>query len=184
MKIHTNNLWIRQNFCRVLLVATSMQEGWASISWPDAVRSDAETGTIEYATIRSDRWYNASASVTKTIYDPCPAGWHVPHMLTWYNSVQATSLEATYFSSDLSVDCTAFSQDGQTLIKYYVYSYRNQDGNYSGYSAGYYWGNRWSDYMTIEDIPAPVALKVTSSTISTQEKVYASTGCHVRCAKD
>ena len=74
-----------------------MQEGWASISWPDAVRSDAETGTIEYATsnpttfikgnennkdwhfaedatIRSDRWYNASASVTKTIYDPCPAG--------------------------------------------------------------------------------------------------------------
>lgn len=185
-----------------------MQENWASISWPDAVLSDAETGTIEYATsnpttfikgnannkdwhfaedatIRSDRWYNASASVTKTIYDPCPAGWHVPHMLTWYNSVRATSLlEATYFSSDHSVDCTAFSQDGQTLIKYYVYSYRDQDGNYRGYSAGYYWGNRWSDYMTIEDIPAPVALKVTSSTISTREYVYASYGCHVRCAKD
>ena len=184
-----------------------MQVGWASISWPDAVLSDAETGTIEYATsnpttfikgnannkdwhfaedatIRSDRWYNASASVTKTIYDPCPAGWHVPHMLTWYNSVRATSLEATYYSSDQSVDCTAFSQDGQTLIKYYVYSYRDQDGNYREYSAGYYWGNRCEDYMMIEDIHAPVALKVTSSTISTQEYVYASYGCHVRCAKD
>ena len=189
------------------LVATSSLENWASISWPDAVRSDAETGTIEYATsnpttfikgnannkdwhfaedatIRSDRWYNASASVTKTIYDPCPAGWHVPHMFTWYNSVRATSLEATYYSSDQSVDCTAFSQDGQTLIKYYVYSYRDQDGNYREYSAGYYWGNRCEDYMMIEDIPAPVALKVTSSTISTQEYVYASYGCHVRCAKD
>jgi len=106
-------------------------------------------------------------------------------MLTWYNSVRATSLlEATYFSSDLSVDCTAFSQDGQTLIKYYVYSYRDQDGNYRGYSAGYYWGNRCEDNMTLNGFPAPVALKVTSSTISTQEKVYASTGCHVRCAKD
>lgn len=189
------------------LVATSSLENWASISWPDAVLSDAETGTIEYATsnpttfikgnannkdwhfaedatIRSDRWYNASASVTKTIYDPCPAGWHVPHMFTWYNSVRATSLEATYYSSDQSVDCTAFSQDGQTLIKYYVYSYRDQDGNYREYSAGYYWGNRCEDYMMIEDIPAPVALKVTSSTISTQEYVYASYGCHVRCAKD
>ena len=105
-------------------------------------------------------------------------------MLTWYNSVRATSLlEATYFSSDRSVDCTAFSQDGQTLIKYYVLSYRNEEGHYLG-SAGYYWGNRWSYYMTIEDIPAPVALKVTSSTISTREYVYASYGCHVRCAKD
>ena len=184
-----------------------MQEGWASISWPDAVRSDAETGTIEYATsnpttfikgnennkdwhfaedatIRSDRWYNASASVTKTIYDPCPAGWHVPHMLTWYNSVRQLTLDATYYDADDSVDCTAFSQDGQTLIKYYVYSYRDQDGNYRGYSAGYYWGNRCEDNMTLNGFPAPVALKVTSSTISTQEKVYASYGCHVRCAKD
>ena len=161
-----------------------MQEGWASISWPDAVRSDAETGTIEYATIRSDRWYNASASVTKTIYDPCPAGWHVPHMLTWYNSVRQLTLDATYYDADDSVDCTAFSQDGQTLIKYYVYSYRNEEGHYYSGSAGYYWGNRCEDNMTLNGFPAPVALKVTSSTISTQEKVYASYGCHVRCAKD
>ena len=92
-------------------------------------------------------------------------------------------VDATYHDADDSVDCTAFSSDGQTLIKYYVYSYRNVEGHYLG-SAGYYWGNRCEDNMMIDDIPAPVALKVTSSTISTQEKVYASYGCHVRCAKD
>lgn len=51
-------------------------------------------------------------------------------MLTWYNSVRQLTLDATYYDADDSVDCTAFSQDMQTLIKYYVYSYRNVEGYY------------------------------------------------------
>ena len=64
--------------------------------WPEAVVSDATTGTIEYALehpmtfimeneYNSD-WYYRDDYTTehtgwqakKTIYDPCPAGWRVP----------------------------------------------------------------------------------------------------------
>ena len=71
-------------------------EAKSTISWPEAVGSNASNGTISYATEHptsfitrnsSNRdWYYTGGSNTdntrwqskKTIYDPCPAGWRVP----------------------------------------------------------------------------------------------------------
>lgn len=70
----------------------------SSTSWPSYIKSDSNTGTIEY-TLRnpmqfvfsnddSKDWYYAGSASTpskrwndeaKTIYDPCPAGWMVPY---------------------------------------------------------------------------------------------------------
>ena len=70
----------------------------STITWPSTVSSDSRNGTIEYATAHpttlityhgsdyeySDWHYIAdntrwtTSDKTKSIYDPCPAGWRVP----------------------------------------------------------------------------------------------------------
>ena len=71
----------------------------STISWPSEVESTSSTGTISYATAHPttfitwnysnfDWYYPGSSSTddtrwttsdkTKSIYDPCPAGWRVP----------------------------------------------------------------------------------------------------------
>lgn len=64
----------------------------STIIWPDAVSSDYNTGSIEFATanpttfIKGSNWFSASGTddnnslwlSDKTIYDPCPVGWRVP----------------------------------------------------------------------------------------------------------
>ena len=71
-------------------------EAKSTISWPSAVSSSSSRGTISYATEHPTTfitqnsnnydWYSSGTSSTdntrwqstKTIYDPCPAGWRVP----------------------------------------------------------------------------------------------------------
>ena len=72
----------------------------STISWPDAVSSDYERGTIEYTIAHpttfigynqnNNDWYYSNSSLgadntrwttsdnDKSIYDPCPSGWRVP----------------------------------------------------------------------------------------------------------
>lgn len=72
----------------------------STISWPDAVSSDYEIGTIEYTIAHpttfigynqnNNDWYYSNSSLgadntrwttsdnDKSIYDPCPSGWRVP----------------------------------------------------------------------------------------------------------
>ena len=71
----------------------------STISWPSSVSSDSSNGTIEYATAHPttfivgnrnnyDWYYTGDSSTdntrwttsdkTKSIYDPCPAGWRIP----------------------------------------------------------------------------------------------------------
>ena len=71
----------------------------STVTWPSKVTSDSNTGTIEYATAhpatyiiannKNHDWYYTGSSSTdnlrwtessssKSIYDPCPAGWRVP----------------------------------------------------------------------------------------------------------
>jgi len=75
---------------------TSSVEAKSTITWPSAVSSSSSCGTIAYAaehpttfitrnSNNSDWYYSGSSSAdntlwqsTKTIYDPCPAGWRVP----------------------------------------------------------------------------------------------------------
>ena len=75
----------------------------STIVWPTYVSSDATHGTIDYATKNpttyiyknsnnkdwvytgpSYRWSGSNNS--KTIYDPCPTGWHVPDASFWLNA--------------------------------------------------------------------------------------------------
>ena len=91
--------WGRKDpFLGSCLTLKSM-EAKSTIIWPTAVESDNTTGTIDYAcshpttfitcwdsngdwyytggdTTDDTRWTESSA--TKSIYDPCPAGWRVP----------------------------------------------------------------------------------------------------------
>ena len=71
-------------------------EAKSTITWPSSVSSSSSTGTIAYATAHpttfitynynNGDWYYSSDSSTdntrwqssKTVYDPCPAGWRVP----------------------------------------------------------------------------------------------------------
>ena len=78
---------------------SSDEEAMSTISWPSAVESNSSNGTIEYATANPTTfikynydnfdWYFtgsessdytrwATSESSKSIYDPCPAGWRVP----------------------------------------------------------------------------------------------------------
>ena len=78
---------------------SSRQIAESTITWPSPVSSNSSSGTIAYATARPttfitynsnnyDWYYTGSSSTdnirwttsdkTKSIYDPCPAGWRVP----------------------------------------------------------------------------------------------------------
>ena len=89
----------------------------STITWPDEVSSNSRTGTIAYATANpttfityndsdSDWYYTGSSSTdntrwttsesSKSIYDPCPAGWRVPD--GGYNGVWSKALgSGSYF---------------------------------------------------------------------------------------
>ena len=76
------------------------EESKSTITWPSAVKSNSENGTIAYATAnpttfilcndKNKDWYFTGSSSTdntrwttletpKSIYDPCPSGWRVPN---------------------------------------------------------------------------------------------------------
>ena len=101
-------------------------------TWPSAVSSDSSNGTIAYATANpttfikynesNEDWYYTGSSSTdntrwttsessKSIYDPCPAGWRVPDGGS--NGVWSKALGS---SSDF----------------YYPYNSTNEGMNFSG----------------------------------------------------
>lgn len=86
----------------------------STLAWPDPVKTDEETGTIEYAIAHPttilypgktssnvDWYYTQEHNVTDDtrwrekldLYDPCPAGWTLPQARTqntqglWYNAL-------------------------------------------------------------------------------------------------
>ena len=91
------------------------KEAGSSLKWPSPVTSNPVTGTIEYSVenpttfiycndLNADWCYTGSSSMdesrwqsSKTIYDPCPAGWRVPD--GGANGVWATA----YGANDVSV---------------------------------------------------------------------------------
>ena len=76
----------------------------STLVWPDAVASDATSGTLEYAVANpttfikmnanNDDWYysgdastdNARWGEERIFFDPCPAGWRVPAVSVWVNA--------------------------------------------------------------------------------------------------
>ena len=111
---------------------SSKIEAKSTITWPSAVSSNSTNGTIEYATAypttfikynsSNNDWYYTGSSTTdntrwitstttKSIYDPCPAGWRVPDGGS--NGVWSTAL-------------------GSSLSYYGTYDSTNEGMNFSG----------------------------------------------------
>ena len=135
-------------------------------TWPSAVSSNSTNGTIEYATaypttfIKSNSsnydWYYTGSSTTdntrwttstttKSIYDPCPAGWRVPDGGSndiWSKALGSSSSftqSSLYDSTNEGMNFSGKFGSDQT-IWYPVSGYRDYDdgslGNvgFSGYS--------------------------------------------------
>ena len=136
------------------------------ITWPDEVSSNSSTGTIAYATanpttfityndVNYDWYYTGSSSTdntrwitsesSKSIYDPCPAGWRVPD--GGYNGVWSKALgSSSYFdySYDSTNEGTNFSGKfgSASTIWYPASGYRyGNDGSLFGVG---YVGSYWS----------------------------------------
>ena len=137
----------------------------STIAWPSAVSSDSSNGTIAYATANpttfitynesNNDWYYTGDSSTdntrwttsessKSIYDPCPAGWRVPdggNNGVWSTALgSSSSYNGTYDSTNKGMNFSGMFGSAST-IWYPASGYRgNNDGslNFVG-SLGYCW---------------------------------------------
>ena len=136
---------------------SSSVEAKSTITWPSAVSSSSSRGTIAYAAEHPttfitcdlptrDWYYSGSSSTdntrwqsTKTIYDPCPAGWRVPDGGSngvWNN---AGFDHQPYDSSD---ECMLFGSGISSPATWYPAAGLRLDGDGSLYGvriSGYYW---------------------------------------------
>ena len=131
-------------------------EAKSTITWPSAVSSSSSCGTIAYATehpttfianndANEDWYYSGTSSTddtrwqsTKTIYDPCPAGWRVPdggsngvwNKAGFKGQSYDSSDEGMLFGSGISSPATWYPAAG----------YRGFDGSLCGVCGhGEYW---------------------------------------------
>ena len=145
----------------------SMAEAKSTITWPSAVESNSSNGTIEYATahpttfitrnIRNSDWYYTGSSSTdntrwttsestKSIYDPCPAGWRVPDGGS--NGVWSTALgssssiydDSLYSSTNEGVNFSGRFGSASTIWYPASGCRYDNDGSLGGVGyRGYYW---------------------------------------------
>ncbi|MDY5356670.1 MAG: hypothetical protein SPG52_01840 [Candidatus Cryptobacteroides sp.] len=171
------------------------EEPKSTISWPSAVSSNSSNGTIEYATANPTTfikyngnnydWYYTGSSSTdntrwttsetsKSIYDPCPAGWRVPDggsNSVWFKAGFNTT---TYDSDKIGIlFSTASSQTW-----YPAAGCRDYDGEICNVDDGYYWSaspcGNYAYYLYFYD-----AGFVTSSNCLDR-----ALGSSVRCVKE
>ena len=142
-------------------------EAKSTITWPSTVSSDSSNGTIEYVTAHPttfitenssniDWYYTGSSSTdntrwttsdkTKSIYDPCPAGWRVPDggdNGVWSKALGSSSdfFDSSLYNSTNEGMNFSGKFGSASTIWYPASGYRNYlDGSLSyGGSRGYYW---------------------------------------------
>ena len=138
----------------------------STITWPSPVGSDNAYGTIEYAVANPTTfiWYNSNnydwyytgssstdntrwttSERSKSIYDPCPAGWRIPDggsTGVWAKALgSSSSYTGTYNSTNEGMNFSGKFGSDQT-IWYPVSGYRsNRAGSLS--NVGFY-GDYWS----------------------------------------
>ena len=131
----------------------------STIAWPSTVSSDSSNGTIDYATAnpttfitsnsKNDDWYYTgdfstdntrwtTSESSKSIYDPCPAGWRVPDG-DWNGIWSKAGFDDTTYDSTNEGISFSISSPSKTWYPasgcYLYHSSRLYDvGSY-----GYYW---------------------------------------------
>ena len=135
----------------------------STITWPSAVSTSSSRGTVDYVTSNptvfvyassspydwhySSRdntlWTNSSS--TKSIYDPCPAGWRVPDggsSGVWSKALgSSSSYTGTYNSTNEGMNFS--DKFGSASTIWYPASGFRSSGDGSLYNVGYY-GYYWS----------------------------------------
>ena len=179
-------------------------EAKSTINWPSIVSSDSKCGTIEYATANpttyiiynyhnNDWHYTGSDSTddtrwttsdkTKSIYDPCPAGWRVPdggNNGVWAKALNSSSSsEITYDSINEGVNFSGKFGDDQTIW----YPASGERGNYDGKLTEtghcvYYWSA--STYF----FSAHYMVSYSSGKIYPSSIMYRALGFSLRCIKE
>ena len=144
----------------------SMVEAKSTITWPSAVPSDTSNGTIAYATANpttfitrnsnNHDWYYTGSSSTddtrwttsetsKSMYDPCPAGWRVPD--GGANGVWSKALGSSSYFYDYPYDSTNEGMNfsgkfgSASIIWYPASGYRGSDVGslcFVGHDGGYW----------------------------------------------
>ena len=184
----------------------SMAEAKSTITWPSAVESNSSNGTIEYATahpttfitrnIRNSDWnYTGSSSTdntrwttsesTKSIYDPCPAGWRVPDGGS--NGVWSTALgssssiydDSLYSSTNEGMNFSGRFGSASTIWYPASGCRYDNDGSLGGVGyRGYYWSA--SPYEFDPDIACILNFYYDGSVDPSHYSLRAS-GSSVRC---
>ncbi|MBR5103698.1 MAG: hypothetical protein IKV05_03335 [Bacteroidales bacterium] len=172
----------------------------STITWPDAVQSDATSGTIDYAVANPmtfiveeqygdwqiepdyNRWQSS-----KTIYDPCPVGWRVPD--GGENGVWVDASGVVWYGKDYDfydelnkgVDFTnVFSMDQMVW-----YPSAHCRAPYSGQlGRTYNWGVYWSCTYYNGYYDEPYSMGFTSDNLWNSTTYQAANGLSVRCLKD
>ena len=133
----------------------------STINWPEAVASSSETGTVDYAILNPTTFVTGSYSSaydwlfasrdytlwttsdkTKSIYDPCPAGWRVPdggHNGIW-STVLGSSSSFEYAFDDIHKGMIFSDLFGSASTIWYPASgYRGDSGLGNVGNDGYCW---------------------------------------------
>jgi uncharacterized protein (TIGR02145 family) len=179
-------------------------EAKSTVTWPSAVLSDSSNGTIAYATANPTTfikynssnydWYYTGSSTTdntrwttstatKSIYDPCPAGWRVPDGGS--NGVWSTALRSsssyygTYDSTNEGMNFSGKFGSDQT-IWYPASGFRNSYGG-SFYDVGSY-GGYWS--ASPSSISAYGLNFYDNDLVYPSDSYYRANGRSVRCLQE
>jgi hypothetical protein len=187
---------------------SSPVDAMSTVTWPSAVSSDYNNGTIEYAVshpltfiirnTKNDDWYYTgisstddtrwtSSSSAKSIYDPCPVGWRVPDggdNGVWSKAVGAS----TWFDYTYDVTNEGMNLSGKfgaaSIIWYPASSYRfdNDGALYHVGTYGYYWSASHIDIYA--HIMKMVSDFMGENYIEPSTHTGRAIGCSVRCMKE
>ncbi len=175
----------------------------STAEWPSPITSTSSTGTIEYAVEHPttfiignehnyDWYYTGSANKNensrwqskKTIYDPCPIGWHVPDDDVWKNAFGIT----TFFKESFSGRGIDFSKTkyrlGQTgPIWYPASGHRDyKTGNIDGFG---FFGSFWTNSPSSSLSPWPAYyFYFGNGEVWPLMRENRSSGLAVRCQKE
>lgn len=149
----------------------------STITLPSSVKSDRNHGTIDYAISHpatfitkgsNGDWYYTTSSTTtdktrwttsdktKSIYDPCPAGWRVPDggdNGVWAVASSGKSAPRAIKQNNAQVEqgmnmSKVFGSD--SIIWYPFAGYRDEEYDSIFRAAGYYWSATTDEYVKLE----------------------------------